>query len=177
MEITNELLDELKVHAEKTAAYVKSKLPKDWNLEHKEILSEVYWTFLTLMTKYKESSVSPVSWCCIYGGKATLKRLYDEYHRLKNQDTLYAIGELDDGDDDDVVKRQVSNGVFKGSKDLATQLEKRDEVSRIIDCASLLDKEIMKLIMEGFSYGEIAEKVGISKGEISKRMKKHANAG
>ena len=120
MEITNELWDELKVHAEKTALYVKSKLPKDWDLEHKEILSEVYWTFVELMTKYKESSVSPASWCCIYGGKATLKRLYDEYHRLKKQDTLYAIGELDDGDDDDVVKPHVSNGVLEAHKSLAT---------------------------------------------------------
>lgn len=30
--------------------------------------------------------------------------------------------------------------------------------------------------MEGFSYDEIAEKVGISKGEISKRMKKYAKS-
>ena len=49
-----------------------------------------------------------------------------------------------------------------------------DEVSRILDGASFLDKEIMKLIMEGHSYDEISKRVGISKMAITKRMKKHA---
>ena len=174
MEITEKTWLTLNDYSYKIACSIQKKLPSDWYLDLEEIRSEVYQTFIDLIEDYKDGAMSVATWCWRYGEKKTMNKLLTEYHRLKNQDTLYALGELDDGDDDDVVKLHVSNGFFKEPKDLATQLEKRDEVSRIIDGASFLDKEIMRLIMEGFSYDQIAEKVGISKGEISKRMKKHA---
>lgn len=174
MQITNELWAKLEPHVENTVAYIKSKLPKDWKLEHNEILSEVYLTCVELLAKYRKSSVSPVSWCCMYDGKKTLKKLYSRYHSLKKLDTLYALGEIDDGDDGDVVKRYVTRGIAEEPKDLAEQLEMNDLVSVILAGASFLDKETMQMIKEGYSYDEISKKVGISKGEITKRMKKHA---
>lgn len=174
MEITEQTWLTLNDYSQKIACSIQKKLPRDWPLEIEEIRSEVYQTFIDLIEEYKDGAMSVASWCWRYGEKKTMNKLLTEYHRLKKQDTLYAIGELDDGDDDDVVKPHVSNGVLEAHKSLATQLEKRDKVSTILNRASFLDKEIMKLIMEGFSYDEIAEKVGISKGEISKRMKKHA---
>ena len=176
MEITEQTWLTLNDYSQKIACRIQKKLPRDWPLEIEEIRSEVYQTFVDLIEEYKDGAMSVASWCWCYGEKKTMNKLLTEYHRLKNQDTLYALGELDDGDDDDVVKPHVSNGVLEAHKALATQLEKRDKVSRIIDGASFLDKEIMRLIMEGFSYDEISEKVGISKGEISKRMKKYAHA-
>lgn len=49
-----------------------------------------------------------------------------------------------------------------------------DLVSVILAGASFFDREIMQMIKEGYSYDEISKRVGISKGEITKRMKKHA---
>lgn len=174
MEMTNELWKELSKPAENIVAYIKSKLPKDWKLEHGEILSEVYKTFVELVSKYKESSMSLVSWCYLYGAKKTLTNLYAEYHRLKKLDTLYALDEIDDGDDCDVVKRYVTRGIAEEPKDLAKQLEMNDLVSVILEGANWLDRGIMCMIMVGYSYHEISKTVGMSKMAITKRMKKHA---
>ena len=176
MEITEQTWLTLNDYSQKIACSIQKKLPRDWPLEIEEIRSEVYQTFIDLIEEYKDGAMSVASWCWRYGEKKTMNKLLTEYHRLKKQDTLYAIGELDDGDDDDVVKPHVTDGVLEAHKALATQLEKRDKVSTILNRASFIDKEIMKLIMEGFSYDEIAEKVGISKGEITKRMKKYAKS-
>lgn len=174
MEMTNELWKELSKPAENIVAYIKSKLPKDWKLEHGEILSEVYKTFVELVSKYKESSMPLVSWCYLYGAKKTLTNLYAEYHRLKKLDTLYALDEIDDGDDSGVVKRYVTRGIAEEPKDLAKQLEMNDLVSVILEGANWLDRGIMCMIMDGYSYHEISKTVGMSKMAITKRMKKHA---
>lgn len=112
----------------------------------------------------------------MWGEKNVLKKLLAEYSRLKKQDTLYALGELDDGNDGDVAKHHVAEGIAEEHIDLASQLELNDDVSRIIDKADVVDKQIMQMIMQGLSYDEISKKVGLSKGQISKRLKKQASS-
>lgn len=113
MEIKEDTWLKLNEYAKKIARMIQKKLPSDWPLGIEEIQSEVYQTFIKLIDNYKDGAMSVESWCWRYGEKATLKKLHDEYNRLKKQDTLYAIGELDDGDDGDVVKHNVSRGDFE----------------------------------------------------------------
>lgn len=113
MEIKEETWLKLNEYAKKIACMIQNKLPSDWPLEIEEIQSEVYQTFINLIACYKDGAMSVESWCWRYGEKATLKKLLTEYHLLKKQDTLYDIGELDDGDDGDVVKHHVSRGDFE----------------------------------------------------------------
>lgn len=144
----------------------------DWPLETEEIEGAVYDTFIKLLNNYKEGAMSAASYCWMFGEKWTYLTLMREYRRLKKQDT---IDVLPDEDDDDDAPRAGKNplGVKALTTDERAERELDDDVNCIMDNATLQDKRIMQLVMQGWSLEEIGQLIGISKMAVSKRLKKY----
>lgn len=92
---------ELDSAATNIAKAIQQKLPSDWKLNVSDIKSRVYDSYIATLNSYDSTkNTSPVAYCLMFAKNSTHSALIAEYRRLKQQDDLYAIGELDDSDDD-----------------------------------------------------------------------------
>ena len=92
---------ELDSAATNIAKSIQQKLPSDWKLNISDIKSRVYDSYIATLNSYDPTkNTSPVAYCLMFAKNSTYSALIAEYKHLKQQDDLYVIGELDDGDDD-----------------------------------------------------------------------------
>ena len=135
------------------AKEIRQKLPSNFELEDDEIKSYVFDAYLNLAKIYKEGDLSFASYCFKYAKTHTFRNIIREYDKLKK----FAFG-----------------------VDLSDLRTKEPNISTKLLCDDLLekmnktDRRIAEMIIQGFSYQEIAEELGTNKMAISRRMKKYA---
>ena len=152
---------------------IKSRLPVDWNLPTDEIEGAVYDVFIKLLNNYKPGAMSAVSYCYQFAEKWTYLNLMREYKRLKNQDTFDALyGE--DNDDDEPCRHKYGIGEVKAlSVYERDSLDRKLETKQLLESMPKLDKMIAEMVMEGHTYDDIAENLGIDRKTAMRRMKKY----
>ena len=155
------------------AKRIQMRLPSDWYLTLDEIEGAVYDTFIRYLNAYEPGAMSPTSYCYQFGEMATYRDLIREYRKLKSQETFDALyGE--DKDDDEPCRHIYGEAEVKPwSVDERESLQDKLEVSEMMDKMPKLDKMIAEMLMEGKSYREIAEDIGLSAMACQKRMKKY----
>lgn len=154
------------------AKKIKIRLPKDWKLTEEEIESSVYDTFIKLLNNYVEGAMSPTSYCYQYAEQYTYRDLIREYIRLKNQKLLDDIyGE--DKDDKPCRHKIVNENANALTTSTRHSLDMHLKVAEILDKMPKIDKMIAELIMDGKSYRQIADEIGMDKTTIQRRMKKY----
>ena len=154
------------------AINIKKRLPTDWQLSLEEIEGAVYDTFVKLLNNYKEGAMSPTSYCWQFAEQYTYRDLIREYSQLKNQCTF----DLMFGEDYDDRVCKHTYGVADVPSLTVDEREKqmvKDEVKTIMDKANLIDRTIMQMVMDGKTMKEIADEVGISTKQISRRLQKY----
>ena len=151
---------------------IKQRLPKDWQLTEEEIESSVYDTFIKLLNNYVEGAMSPTSYCYQYAEQYTYRDLIREYRHLKNQEILDDIyGE--DKDDKPCRHKIVNENANALTATPIHSLNIHLKVAEILDKMPKIDKMIAELIMDGKSYRQIADEIGMDKMTIQRRMKKY----
>jgi hypothetical protein len=78
------------------AKEIQQSLPIDWPLTLDEISGSIYDTYISLAKIYKDGAMSFTSYCYRYAKQYTLHKLINEYKKLKQQDTLFAIEPKED---------------------------------------------------------------------------------
>lgn len=120
---------ELDSAATNIAKAIQRKLPIGWKLTVGNIKSRVYDSYISSLNSYDPlKNTSPVAYCLMFAKKSAYSELMAEYRRLKNQDTLYCLGELDDGDDDEYCQHK--HGVAEVACDVKfpmSELESKDD--------------------------------------------------
>lgn len=102
---------ELDSAATNIAKSIQQKLPSDWKLSVSDIKSRVYDSYIATLNSYDTTkNTSPVAYCLMFAKTSAYSALIAEYKHLKQQDTLFVIGELDDGDDDDYCPHKRGTG-------------------------------------------------------------------
>ena len=162
----------LKYYNEIISKEVQKKLPSDWQLSLAEISSYVYDTFFRLSKTYRNGKSSFTSYCYKYATLCTLNVLFREYKRLKNQQTLFDIEEPEE--DDYIVKPQIIEYAISNDKDDEQVFYTKLFCNELLEKMDEKDRRIGQMIMNGFSYQEIAKELGVSKMAITKRMRKYA---
>lgn len=167
--------DWLKLHDfnQQIAKRIQMRLPSDWYLTLDEIEGAVYDVFIKLLNNYEPGAMSPVSYCYQFAEKWTYLNLIREYCKLKSQETFDALyGE--DKDDDEPCRHIYGEAEVKPlSVDERESLQDKLEVNEIMQKMPKLDKMIAEMLMEGKSYREIADEIGLSAMACQKRMKKY----
>ena len=135
------------------AEEIRQKLPSDIELTDDEIKSYVFESYLNLAKIYKQGDLSFTSYCFKWAKQYTLRKIQLEYDKLKK----FAFGV----DLSDLRTKETNISTKLLCDDL---LEKMDET----------DKHIAEMIIQGFSYQEIAKELGTNKMEITRRMRKYA---
>lgn len=135
------------------AREIQQSLPSDYELTLEEISSAIYNTYISLSKSYKTGAMSFTSYCYRYAKKCTLHNLLSEYNLLKQHDS-----ELDISNIKHTNPNHFDNKML--CKELISKMTKEDQL-------------IAYKIKDGYSYEEIANEIGISKGQISKRMRKY----
>lgn len=152
---------------------IRQRLPKDWQLTLDEIESAVYDTFIKLLNNYNDGAMSPTSYCFQFAEKYTYRDLIREYRRLKNQETLDALYGEDYNDDEPCKHKVVNENANAVTTNPRHTLNIHLKVVELLDKMPKIDKMIAELIMDGKSYREIANEVGMSQVAVMKRMKKY----
>ena len=135
------------------AREIQQSLPSDWELTLEEISSAIYDTYIRLTRLYKTGAMSFTSYCYRYAKQYTLRDLLSEYNQLKQHDS-----ELDISNIKHTNPNHFDNKML--CKELISKMTKEDQL-------------IAYKIKDGYTYEEIANEIGISKGQISKRMRKY----
>ena len=134
------------------AKEIRQKLPSDIELTDDEIKSYVFESYLNLAKIYKEGDLAFTSYCYKWAKPYTLRKIQLEYNKLKK----FAFG-----------------------VDLSDLRTKETNISTKLLCDDLLekmdkkDRRIAEMIIQGFSYEEIAKKFGTNKMAITRRMRKY----
>ena len=137
---------------------ILEKLPEDYIITLTEVQSAYFDSIFHLAEIYRKNpqddgfSLSFTSYCYKYAKTHTLRNLYREYRRLKHQEAEYDLA--------DISSKELSMSTKLFCDDL---LERMDEN----------DRHIAEMIMEGYSYEEIAKELGTNKMDISRRIKKY----
>ena len=135
------------------AKEIRQKLPSDIELTDDEIKSYVFESYLNLAKNYKQGDLAFTSYCFKWAKQYTLRKIQLEYVKLKK---------------------------FEIGVDLSDLRTKETNISTKLLCDDLLekmddkDKHIAEMIMNGFSYQEIAKELGTNKMDISRRMRKYS---
>ena len=137
----------------KIAEEIRQKLPYGFELEEDELRSYVLDSYLNLAKIYKEGDLSFTSYCFKWAKQYTLRKIQLEYDKLKK----FAFGV----DLSDLRTKETNISTKLLCEDL---LEKMDEK----------DRHIAEMIMNGHTYQEISEELGLSPAAIVKRMRKYA---
>lgn len=160
------------------AGRIQRNLPVDWAITLEEIEGVVFDTFIYLLGNYKEGAMSAVSYCYQFGEKITIKKLLKEYREIIKTHLKFVDNPIDEeykdiyGHTIDMC-HQIVEGAELHNETLQANLEKRDKLQSVIDKASDEDKQIMKMIYDGYSMDEIAKKFNTNKMSISRRLKKY----
>lgn len=160
------------------AGRIQHNLPVDWAITLEEIEGAVFDTFIYLLGNYKEGAMSVVSYCYQFGEKITFNRLSKEYKQIVKTHLYFVDNPINEEYEDDyghIIDMRHQYGEMEDCPitSLESELQTRDELTNVLTKASAEDKEIMKMIYEGYSYEEIANKFNTNKMEISRRMKKY----
>ena len=152
---------------------IRQRLPEDWQLTFDEIESAVYDTFIKLLNNYVEGAMSPTSYCFQFAEKYTYRDLIREYRRLKNQETLDALYSEDKDDDKPCRHKHGIGEVPALTVDERDSLDRKLETKQLLEKMTKLDRMIAELIMDGKSYRDVADEIGMSQVAVMKRMKKY----
>ena len=139
--------------SEDFAKEIRQKLPSDLELTENELKSYVFESYLNLAKIYKDGDLAFTSYCYKWAKQYTLRKIQLEYDKLKK----FAFG-----------------------VDLSDLRTKETNISTKLLCDDILEKMDKKdrrsaeMIIQGFSYQEIAKELGTNKMEISRRMRKYA---
>ena len=135
------------------AKEIRQKLPSDIELTDDEIKSYVFESYLNLAKIYKQGDLAFTSYCFKWAKQYTLRKIQLEYEKLKK----FAFG-----------------------VDLSDLRTKETNISTKLLCDDLLekmddkDRRIAEMIIQGFSYEEIAKELNVSKMAITRRMRKYS---
>lgn len=167
---------ELDSAATNIAKSIQQNLPSDWKLNVSDIKSRVYDSYISTLNSYDPAkNTSPVAYCLMFAKNSTYSALIAEYKRLKQQDTLFVIGELDDSDDDDYCPHK--HGVAEvphNTQFPMKDIESKDDCDELYKKANKVDQMIFDMIKEGKSYDYIAKELGFTnKMQIVRRLKKY----
>lgn len=170
LHLTNADWLKLKNYNEIFAKEIQQSLPVDWPLTLDEISGSIYDTYISLAKLYKEGAMSFTSYCYRYAKQYTLRDLIREYKKLKQQDILFAI---EPEEDEFKIKHQYGIYEFPDTKNITETIEQQDVLKDAYDKANKIDKLIMEMIYNGYSYEEIAKDLGLNKMDITRRMRKY----
>lgn len=155
------------------AKRIQMRLPADWCLTIEDIEGAVYDSFIKLLEGYKPGAMSPTSYCYQFGEEYTFRDLIRQYKKLKQFDSIDELyGE--DKDDDEPCRHKYGIGEVQAlSVDERNSVVEKIDVNSIIEKMPKLDKMIAQMIMEGHTYDEIADNLGIDRKTAMRRMKKY----
>lgn len=172
--------DLLTLHAEAVATKLTKTLPADFNISKKEIQSAVYDEYINIIKSYDPSKNVPITaYCWKYAEVRTYRKLINEYRLIKNQllldDVDLEADELSPKDQARVAK------AYAESRHTFDRHEYFEKMTIAAEAAIRLDQktegyyrfaDILDLMKMNVSQREIAEELGCSQMEISKRLAK-----
>jgi DNA-directed RNA polymerase specialized sigma24 family protein len=146
-------------------------LPSDYDISLDELKSEVYSEMGYLINNYKAGDRSLKTYIFEYLQKRVITNIFNDYNKVHSDYLKYIDAGLDKETNNE--NHQYGEYDFVDKKDITQQLEENDLIKNVYSIANKIDKMIMEMIYDGISYEIISKEIGISKGEITKRMRKY----
>lgn len=118
--------------------------------------------------------MSPVSYCYQWAERFALRDILRDYRRTIQN--LAIIDERIDAEEDDA--GNVHHEIGVGEVDALT-VDDRETIAAKIDAEEIVrnatpeDREIMLSVLEGRTYQEIADRLGITRSAVSQRLKRY----
>ena len=150
---------------------IRNRLPANFVVTDAEIDSEITYQCQYLASIFRGGHYP--AFCNSYVTRRVVAELWNEYKLLDHDAVADAYAEFDD-DYQDAYSTSHQHGEYDvGSyTTIDDEIENNDMMENIKNMAKdNIDRTIIMLILEGLTYDEIALKLNISKGTITKRMK------
>lgn len=173
--INAEIWNSLSGIAEYTSSNIwknkESLLPPkyEYNISIEELKSETYSEMGYLINNYKSGKRSLKTYIFEYLQKRVVSNIFNEYNKIK--DNLHHI----DAKNKESFEEKHQYGIyeFPDTKNITENIEQQDVLKDAYDKANKIDKLIMEMIYNGYSYEEIAKDLGLNKMDITRRMRKY----
>ena len=151
-----------------TAEILRSgKIPREITFE--DALGYVKDACAYLYTIYNRGKLSFPSYCWKYAKQIAIKHINVDYNRLKS------LIEIDDiTDEDGNVKRQYGKMDIEPRKDIIEVIQERLDIEYLKEVARDRERKLIDYMLADLKYEEIAIKLGVSKGTITKHLRKLA---
>lgn len=136
-----------------------------------EIDSEVTYQCQYLASLFKGGHYP--SFCNMYVVKRVANAFWDEYKKLDHDALADAYEEFDENYRNTYTqKHQYGNYDVSETVTIDKEIEHRDIIQEVHKMVyDNIDRKIIMMILEGLTYDEIAQKLGISKMDITRRMR------
>ena len=151
-----------------TADILRSgKIPREITFD--DALEYVQDACAYLSTVYKRGNLSFPSYCWRYARQIAIRNINADYNRLKS---LVEFDDLKDENGD--IKRQYGKMGIEPRKDMIEVIQERLDIAYLKEVARDRERKLIDYMLADLRYEEIASRMGISKGTVSKRLRKLA---
>lgn len=173
--ITKETWCDLSSVVETTARNIwkSDRLPGDLRLSFDELRSDCYSKCGYLVNNYRPGERSLKSYVFEYLDKKVIDAILSDYKNCKQAELSYIDAGTYNDKGDYVESHEYGEYEVSQFTDERKNIENKLDVNQLLDKMPKLDKMIAELIMEGKSYREIADEIGMSQVAVMKRMKKY----
>lgn len=149
------------------------RLPSDLRLSFDELRSDCYSKCGYLVNNYRPGERSLKSYVFEYLSKKVVDSIISDYRNCKQAELSYIDAGTYNDKGDYVEPHEYGEYEVAKFTDERKTLETKLDVNQILDKMPKIDKMIAELIMDGKSYREIADEIGMDKMTIQRRMKKY----
>lgn len=164
----------IETYIKATITRLQRRMPTDWQPEYDDLHCVCFDAVLAILNSYKPGSLSPSAYCYQFLEKTTFSELIKEYHKLKLQDTLYSLGELDDGDDGDFCTHKRGKADVSETTDFPMKkIEDKDLLGKLYDSCDDVDTRhaIACMYFLGWSLTQAAKECKMTKQTLLARLR------
>lgn len=142
-------------------------------IDKEDLKSIVYQEIYYLAWKYKDGEMSLTTYILEYLEKRVWNNLFKNYNFPNETKYIEDMMKDDDSQMDYMERRSYGEYEFETMKDIGKEIEDRDLISTFFNNADEINRQIFEQYYNGYSLGEIAKGLGMTKQAVDKRIKKY----
>lgn len=149
-----------------TAEILRSgKIPRE--IRYDDALDYVKDACSYLFTIYKGGKLSFPSYCWRYARQIAVRNINADYNRLK---FLIEIDDMTDGNGN--IKRQYGKMEIEPRKNMIQLIQEKSDIEYLKEVVRDRERKLIDYMLADLRYEEIASILGISKGTVTKHLRK-----